>query len=163
MHVRTGPFATIGFLLLAASSLGAQIVVPPEGIDSGTVIRVHLQNDGVEAGRLLAPLRPGSATAEYCLFPAPPCARGSTRHVQRSLEDALALDRYGGTRFETGALVGAALGAALGVTAILAARGAEEPRVGYVYAALSVTLFTGVGAFVGLTIPVWHRVTGGST
>jgi hypothetical protein len=156
-----------GRALLLAALLGnpvrsaiaqEQAQLPSRLADSGAVLRFHLAHGGTEAGRLIAPWTPGIPLVEYCRFPAPPCRPGDARHVRRALTDILAMDRYRGTRARTGALVGGGAGVALGVWAILASRNSEEPRVGPIYAAFSVVLLTGLGALIGVAMPVWQPV-----
>jgi hypothetical protein len=145
---------------LNAPSAAAQVQPPPSSrlADSGTVLRFHLADGRTQAGRLLAPLDAGVALVEYCRFPAPPCVPGNARHVRRPLADILAMDAYRGTRVRTGALVGGGVGVALGVAAILGSRNSEEPGVGPIYAAFSVVLLTGLGALIGVAIPIWQPV-----
>jgi len=158
--IRGSPLLLAALLGRDVPSATAQVRGPPLSrlADSGTVLRFHSTDGGTEAGRLIAPLDAGIALVEYCRFPAPPCRPGDTRHVLRPLADILAIDRYRGTRARTGALVGGGAGVALGVWAILASRNSEEPRVGPIYAAFSVVLLTGLGALVGVAIPVWQPV-----
>jgi hypothetical protein len=161
------PVSVLGRALILAALLGhdtpsatAQVPASPPSrlADSGAVLRFHLAVGRTQAGRLLAPLDTGIPLVEYCRFPAPPCRPGDSRHVRRVLTDILTIDKYGGTRARTGALVGGGAGVALGIGAILASRNSEEPRVGPIYAAFSVVLLTGLGALIGVAMPVWQPV-----
>src|SRR5258708_13157571 len=59
-------FLTLTLTLIAASSARAQASLVTRVLDSATVVRLHFANNGVVAGRLLAPFGPASSSLRYC-------------------------------------------------------------------------------------------------
>src|SRR5258708_11112057 len=101
-------FLTLTLTLIAASSSRAQASLVTCALDSATVVRLHFANNGVVAGRLLAPFGPGSSSLRYCtvLVPAA-CGPGQGTVVVPAAVSRLELQT--GTRAGRGFLIGTAV------------------------------------------------------
>jgi hypothetical protein len=146
---------------IAVPTLPAQQPLVRTTLDSGTVVRLHLNTGDAEAGRLLAPFATDSTTFRFCRFPAPPCSGpAGPRYAERLVADVRSVDRHTGTRWKRGALVGAVIGTTWVVS--LFASGADcfpdlagISRVGA--CATSIGGFISIPALVGAIVGSgWH-------
>jgi hypothetical protein len=112
------PFIVLALVVATATttrSASAQdrfLTVP---LDSGALVRLHLDDGTVVRGRLLRPFAPDSTQLAYCRYPAPPCRHPDSprvAHLDAALVSALEIQR--GTRLWRGVAIGAGIGAALG-------------------------------------------------
>ncbi len=85
-------------------------------VDSGTVVRLHLQGGSSEVGKLETALQPSSTVIRYCPYPAPPCSDDGPPVTERASGDVVSIDAQRGTEAARGALLGA--GAGMGLLAL---------------------------------------------
>lgn len=97
--------------LAATRVVAAQTALLFLPIDSGRVVRFQLHGGDVQRGRLLAPLCPTSIRMVFCWYPGHPCTAGDSAGIGSVLTaDLSRLDVVAGTRWRTGALIGALFG-----------------------------------------------------
>lgn len=141
----------------AARAQDLPLTVP---LDSGRLVRLHLDDGTVVRGRLLRPLAPGSPEVTFCRYPAPPCRSVEPPRAVRldaSLVAALEVNR--GTRLWRGVAIGAGIGAALGwltgylYNGLCDSPGCGGPVAGWVM--LGAIQFGAWGALFGSQGVVW--------
>ena len=103
-------------VLLAATHVGAaQTPLLSLPIDSGRVVRFQVHGGEAQRARLLARLDPTSIRMVFCRYPGNPCTAGDSAGIRSVLTaDLTRLDVVAGTRWRTGALIGALFGIAAG-------------------------------------------------
>jgi hypothetical protein len=151
-------------MLLVITCLGPLPLWPQEALvrqtlDSGTVLRLHLQDARMEKGKLLTPFTPDDTIFHYCRYPAPPCAVGDNRYVERPAWDVSSVDIRSGTRIWWGVGIGVPIGLAWSYMTVGLIEYGRETNVGTGEAIritlLSTAVWAGLGALIGAGIDVW--------
>ena len=109
--------SAVAFAMLAALGSPAQAQMPlaTQPIDSGTLVRIRLDSGTAIRGRLLATFVPGTSQLQLCLYPGRACT-GAADPRGHTIETRVVgrLEVAAGSRWRTGAVIGAVLGIAAG-------------------------------------------------
>ena len=107
----------VSLVLAAAVGLPAQAQTPlaAQPIDSGALVRIRTLSGSAVRGRLFNRLEPSSSHLQLCIYPGRSCTQPSDERVRTfATADISRIDIAAGSRWRTGALIGALLGAASG-------------------------------------------------
>ncbi len=151
-------FLTLTLTLIAASSARAQASLVTRVLDSATVVRLHFANNGVVAGRLLAPFGPASSSLRYCsVLAAAACGPGQGTVVVPAAVSRLEVQT--GTRAGRGFLIGTAVLSLVVVPVVYIGGSFTQGETrGSLLAkglVLSAIVGGGLGALIGHTKPTW--------
>ncbi len=143
--------AAASLALLRAPAAGQQVLftIP---LDSGQLVRLHLDDGRLLRGRLLRPLTAQSPQVTFCRYPAPPC-RDLVPHRVDSVSVATLADIEvaRGTHLWRGAAIGAAIGVLWGVLAGAAYNGfCDSAECGAPVPVWALTGAIGIGAWGAL-------------
>ena len=149
----------ISSLVLIPHLAMSQQPLVPRTLDSGTVVRLHVESGDRTVGKLLVPFGLDSTRLRFCQYPAPPCTPGGTRYGEYLSEQIRRLEIHRGTAAKRYAIIGAIVGLPLGILGrALAESNAEQDLPLTQNVAILVTpsaILALVGALVGGNVHSW--------